>query len=432
MSRKIELIEQIEIHGSHLVVQVHSDLKPTWFKEDFWLTVQGTDLTKIPEQVLLIPFYLNAAPVIWISGEDVVVEKMDASLFAALRRVKAALVKMYPALEWGGQIEVNNIVATEKFSHERISAMLFSGGLDSVASSYRHFDEKQVLVTVRGSDIALDDEIGWKTVRSATSAYAESIGADYFFLESNFYQFLNQSYLGSICVSVPAWWAYVQHGMGLSGLMAIPAWLKKAKRAYIAATHSYAFGDTPWGSTPKIDDEIEWFGVRVEHDCFDLTRQGKVELICRKVAAGAKPPFLRVCYSSRGGTNCCLCEKCCRTMSGLLVAGHGYREFGFDLSEDSFIKNVYRALDNKRFPSDKNMTFHWMDIQTRIKSELFYRNNEFSCELINYINWLKGFDFVRYERAKVRSSEVKKRAIKIARAVPGLYAVLSFVKRKIR
>ena len=308
-------------------------------------------------------------------------------------------------------------------------AILFSGGLDSVASSYRHLSEKQTLVMVRGSDIALDDHVGWEVARKSAHEYATKIGANVYFLESNFYNFLNHSRLGSLSDDIPAWWAYVQHGMGLAGMMAIPSWLDNAAIAYIASTHSDGFGDSAWGSSPKIDNEVEWCGVRVVHDGFDLTRQGKVEYIVKKAALGADVPPLRVCYSSAGGKNCCVCEKCSRTMSGILVSGATYQQYGFGIPGKAFVKNTRRLFLGHRIVPDRNTLFHWGDIQAAVRDERFYVDRGLDPELIGFIGWLKRVDLQAYARRHARYAQVKGFVKRVAASVPGFYRFVTMIRR---
>lgn len=431
-SQKIDLIVDTKLMGDKYMIFINDALKIDLFEEDFWIKINGQKLTQVPETVLLIPFYLNVAPVIWVSGLTVTVDCMDTALFYSLIRLKKVLRSMYPTVEWNGEINVNRLVAIDFLAEKNNSILLFSGGLDSVATSYRHHDEKQTLVTVRGSDIALDDDLGWHNVQNATEDYAQHINADCFFIESNFYDFLNHAYLGNISKAIPLWWAYVQHGMGLSGLMAIPSWFKGASNVYIASSHSYEFSDSPWGSVPKIDNEIAWFGLNVQHDCFDLTRQGKINLITDRVRRGSSAPYLRVCYSSRGGKNCCVCEKCSRTMSGLLVSGFDYNNFGFDLLINEFATHVDQAFKGNKFIFSKSTVFMWTDIQCHIKSKDFYLTEGLSLAAINYLDWLKRFDFVAYESRQAKQAKIRGKIIEQIKVVPGLYAFLKFIKRKVK
>lgn len=42
---------------------------------------------------------------------------------------------------------------------------------------------------------------------------------------------------------------------------------------------------------------------------------------------------MRVCWESTGGSNCCNCEKCWRTILALYAEGENSREYGFDYTD---------------------------------------------------------------------------------------------------
>lgn len=409
----LPLIEKVIVNSDRLDIKINPILKQKYVLDDFWLKIKDTNLNDIPMDILLIPFILNIAPVIWISGLKFEMESMDAELSDSLVKLKRVLSEMYPNCEWNGELKINN---TTTINHQKVannSVLLFSGGLDSVASSYRHLDEKQTLVTVCGSDILLDDIEGWEIVQNATIDFAKTIGIDYYFVESNFKNFLNHKELSNLA-KVPTWWGYIQHGMGLSGLMAIPGWLSGSINGYIASSHSQEFYDIRWGSHPKIDNHIKWVGLKVTHDCYNLTRQDKIELVVNKVLSGTPTPFLRVCYSSLGGKNCGLCEKCCRTMNGLLVTGVNFREYGFVESDSELMVNTRKIFSSQKFKL-KDTLFQWQDIQAGIKNNQYYIDKEYSKELLDYIEWLRAFDFKEYKVKQEKKNLLRQKRKKLTR-----------------
>ena len=57
---------------------------------------------------------------------------------------------------------------------------------------------------------------------------------------------------------------------------------------------------------------------------------------------GKKIP-LRVCWESSGGSNCCNCEKCWRTILGVYAEGFDPHDFGFDYDDfDTILKRIYQ------------------------------------------------------------------------------------------
>jgi hypothetical protein len=424
---KINLIENIEVKRDKLTVNVSSALKPDYIKNDFWIRVVDADINNVPLEIVMIPFILNIAPVVWISGLTFELDTIDKTLDESLKDLKKSLSDMYPEVEWKGNIVAKNKRENAYSTQENSSTLLFSGGLDSVATSYKHNEETQTLVTVMGADVTLDDINGWNRVQENTKAYAKNIDAKYYFVESNFIDFLNQNELSSIA-KVPTWWGYVQHGMGLSALIAIPAYLSSSSIGYIASSHSKKFYSKPWGSHPKIDNYIKWANLHIEHDCYDLTRQEKVELVVDRVEKGYPKPYLRVCYFSTGGENCGQCEKCCRTMTGLVISGTDFRDYGFKETDFELVENTQYGLQSQKFHFDDNALYQWQDIQVKIKEHSFYNKRSYSQELLTYIIWLKDFDFQAYKENQEKKKKFSKKIKDTIQMVSSLFLFLKTTK----
>ena len=58
------------------------------------------------------------------------------------------------------------------------------------------------------------------------------------------------------------------------------------------------------------------------------------------------PVKLRVCWESRGGENCCHCEKCYRTILGLIAEGADPNDYGFIWNSDS-VKKCKRDMKDR-------------------------------------------------------------------------------------
>jgi hypothetical protein len=61
--------------------------------------------------------------------------------------------------------------------------------------------------------------------------------------------------------------------------------------------------------------------------------------------SGKKVP-LRVCWESSGGSNCCNCEKCWRTILGIYAEGFEPKEFGFEYDNFSEVaKKIHKNAE---------------------------------------------------------------------------------------
>ena len=99
----------------------------------------------------------------------------------------------------------------------------------------------------------------------------------------------------------------------------------------------------PWGSHPLIDHNFSSHDLRIIHDGIALTRQDKIKLIAGWDMALQN---LRVCNKfqqyQEDMFNCGSCEKCLRTMLGLLAIGALKKSGAFpvkDVTPDMVLKN---------------------------------------------------------------------------------------------
>lgn len=418
-------------------INIAEDIKATELVVDdfFWLC-DSVDVSCMSDEVLLIPLILNMAPVIWANGINVKIETMDKTLLKSLNIIRSNLKVMYPSLSWNGIItpqQTINISSNAKKSTVKNEnpLVLFSGGVDSVFTLMSHLKEKPTLVTVRGIDISFGDIIGWKLVQEQTRQFALDYGLNYTFVESNFYSFLNQSKLNLLTNEIPNWWGYVQHGMGFSGLAAPIAFDKAINKLYFASSHTSKF-QQPWGSDPKIDDNIKWKDFHVVHDGYDYSRHSKLQSIIKDHQQfEINSPYLRVCYSNRenGGKNCCFCEKCARTISALYIEGREPASFGFDINQHQFIHTTYQSFKNLKFDFKYSTQFFWEDIQASIRETDCYMHKGYSKELIYYIKWLKKFDFNSYRIKCAKRKRSRQKLKLLVEKLPFVYYCYNKAKK---
>lgn len=181
---------------------------------------------------------------------------------------------------------------------------LFSGGLDSFYTALTH-PEARLLLLVRGSDIALDDDALWSETCVRLSAAADALGRRLVPIETNVQE------LGA--PHMP--WAFY-HGAALCGVGHLLS--GAIGRLFIAASYTFRHL-TAWGSHPLLDREWSTSRLDVVHHGCDATRVAKAAVVAGSDAAMAA---LRVCLVNRGGHyNCGECRKCLRTLVNFRIAG---------------------------------------------------------------------------------------------------------------
>lgn len=290
------------------------------------------DISSAPNSIAVIPFVTNVLPIIWLTDSLLELDELDIDFYQCINSLRDAYANMYPMLKFNGHVTVNKLIdnksRTESQQNKVIS--LFSGGLDAYSTLIAHRKEYPHLITVGGADVELNNTEGWNLIKNQTLDATKEFGLPQpFFIESNFRYFLNERELDALVVeSKDGWWHGFQHGIGLLGLTAPIAYLHNIKLIYIASSFWEGIKMT-CASDPTIDNKLEFCGTNIIHDQYDCSRQQKIRLLSEFLRYNKKQLFLRVCWKSHEGDNCCKCEKCYRTIFGLLAEGLNPEDFGF-------------------------------------------------------------------------------------------------------
>lgn len=398
----MRLYDDYSVYQGRVQFSINSQFR-NWlpFKDQSFYSVGSGITPNIPECVLNVPLLGNVAPVVWASGLKVTVPVMDSEFFEALKSVKKCLQNMYPNLRLEGEVVPLKLeYPRDKLSKQGRVALLFSGGLDSVFSLEQNIEASPDLVVVRGSDIKLGDDHGWNNVIRGVEDVAIARKVEVELIESNFYSFLDQDFLNSISPEYSTWWGGVQHGLGLSALLAPLAYSKGYSKVLISATHSEGYS-APWGSNPRLDNEIKFFGVKVEHYGYSHSRQAKLQKIINGKKKAKNVP-LRVCYKNVGqaGENCCRCEKCLRTILGITVAGGDHSELGFHTSNSAALSGLRMMFANGAIKFDDNLEFQYKDIQSAIKQRKKTGPTRSDDRQEVDLAWIQGLDI-----DKIRSQQ---------------------------
>lgn len=409
--------------------RVEYDYRPSpgvrrFFAED--LAVEyGVDVSEVPESLLVIPLVANLCPVAWATGADVYVPEIDGTFLRALTNVREAFERLHPEFAEDATVYAKQIVenGADTSREEARSGLLFSGGVDSVASYVRHRDENPLLVSIHGFDIPAEATDQWAERRAELRAFSDDRGLDHRFVRMNMQSSLNLVMLNAHFGRFydDNWITSVHHGLGLLGACAPLAEVEDVRTLYIAATHSAEF-DHEWGSHPATDGEVAWADTTVEHDAYEWTRQQKLFRIAEYVENEAPNLQLRTCSAVAG--NCSRCEKCARTEAGLLLAGldpanHGY---DFDGQTLEYVREQFEA-GNWHLGADER--FMWRDIQNHADPERAYPYPEAT----NFFRWLRDADIgalaVRSTNADSTDSVRNRALYAVARHTPaGVYSPL--------
>ena len=324
------------------------------------------DISSVPVGILLIPLLVNILPISWVCDAEIIVPVCDEDFYNSISEFKYGYKTMFPMIHFGGKMTIK---ALEKNSYQSVNgtAMFFSGGVDAFCTLIRHREEKPTLITLWGSDISIDDTAGWTIVNNHLVEVSKTFDVDYITVKSGFRRFLAEDVLSEkVKKSGDGWWHGFQHGIGIIGHAAPIMYALGKKKVYIASSFTAADkGKVTCASDPSIDNNVRFSGATVIHDGYELTRQDKIQIITQFAQeTGIKVP-LRVCWESKGGSNCCHCEKCWRTILGIYATRSNPKEFGFNYSS---INELGKEIKHNRAKFGKNKEARYKPIWTAIRN----------------------------------------------------------------
>lgn len=384
--------------------------------EDFYMEYNFS-LENIPTSVLTIPLLCNLLPIAWVYDLTIITNEIDEDLLNSIDKIKQGYKEMYPSLTFNGKVKYNKVVNNKNKESKNCTASLFSGGVDAYDTLFRNIGLSPMLITLWGADIDLSDEDGWNVVYNYNKNVANDLSLDFQYIKTNFRRIINYENVSKMTIKTvnDEWWHGFQHGIGILGHVAPVAYSYGISNVYIASS----FTPDQWGkytcaSDPRIDNNLSFCGCKVIHDGYEYNRQDKIHNIVeyKKNNCLKKIP-IRVCWISKGGNNCCMCEKCYRTILGIIAEGYDPIDFGFNLNKIKYnhmlkflkfylpykINNNelrYTPIQNKMKKNSKDSTirkkFKWfigMDIGKR-KIDLMYKIgnkiNKLESKIIKMIN----------------------------------------------
>lgn len=395
-----DLITSLNVTKNRIDVYVNKEFASIYLRQDFFVEYEDTiDLCNLNYSIVTIPFIMNVIPMVWVSGNRYHIDSMDEDLYYSLQEIKEVFKTFYPSISWEGELVPRMLVKNSSVSSvgacDRI-AVLFSGGLDAVCTSFRYFDKSQLLITICGSDIPVGNKVMWQYVQEHCKNFAQCYNHKNAFIRSNFVSFFNNNRLCKLTPEIYAWWSRTLQGLGYTGLTA-PLLVSHGYRLlFIGATRTKEMPE-PYGTHPVIDNAIMFAGVKIYHDGSELDRLQKVDAIvevCEK--RGVSKPVLRVCWGHdvQGG-NCCNCEKCLRTINELIVQGQDPREYGFNISISDLIQKTKEFFNEVPCFCASGLLWHWRCIQRQILKKLSSDFCNLNGVLCSYLQWLLNKNFAQ-------------------------------------
>lgn len=348
----------------------------------------GFDLSNIPNSILVIPFVMNFMPLAWMTDVAICVDELDSSFYDCIPDVLNGLKRVYPEVKFRGKLVVNK-VEENTYETDGRPAVLFSGGVDAMSVLASHYKEQPTLVNVWGADIALDDDDNHDVIDRDLRTIAKNVGVDYFYVKSSLRFCFVESELHKEFAPVlkDYWWHGIQHSIGLLSLLDPYDYLCHVPVNYIASSFTEKqIGKVRCVNFPFIDDCVKIASTKCIEDGFDLRRIDKIMQIIAFAKDKDTTLNMKVCFNPNSGQNCCMCEKCLRTIAAIIVGGGMPSQFGFQIEKTAAIQRMKKHL--KKNIITGGPLSHWVALK-----EYALENDWCDKEML----WLKSFKFNAYK-----------------------------------
>lgn len=362
-----------------------------YFLTDHFVAEYDKKIDDVDKSILSIPVLSTVVTVAWATGADIYIEYLDKTYLDALNRVETLFRRWFPQFSFSTRIDVENIISN-KYNTEKYG-LVFSGGLDSITTYIRHKEKKPILINIWGADNASpmykNYEL-WNKIRTKLLRFANHDGVDIHFIKTNVGELINNKLLTEkFCEFEGDWWVNVSHGLVYTGLSA-PITADGTGTLLMASAHTKDY-PKPHGSHFFIYVDVGWGCTKIAYDSSDLTRQEKIRCVLR-----GNPqyyPYLRVCYSQFREHNCGFCEKCLRTITGLILEDIDPQKCNFDIKK-GIISLIRGYFSNGLLNIGHSQLLLWQDIQRHIPDNLD-KNKLYNSKY--FFEWVKEIDLSEYE-----------------------------------
>ena len=358
------------------------------------------DVEGLPESILAIPFVSCLLAASWILDCNLWVREIDKTFYDSVPRIREAYREIYDQFPLKGRfvpaiLTRNEMDMTKQTSSKAV--LLFSGGADCQATFIRNMAKSPMLCNIQGWYKSLEDEdYAADADKRDISRFASEYSVPTCFVRSNFARVISDEFDKRYAKKLgDTMWHGFLHSMAFIGISIPIAYQAGINEILIASSLTIGLNFF-CASNLTTDSEFCFAGNGyTTHDGFELNRQGKMAVIVKHQQSTGKPYFMRVC--SFNDHNCCECEKCFRTILGIVAEGGNIKDFGFNIEgslKDHWIDVLHRRAGLMSFKSEKFI--HWPHIKKRMLE------NYDNIDDKEFVDWFLNFDFDKAKREGLR------------------------------
>jgi hypothetical protein len=403
-------VEDVYVEGNNTVcfkVNYGANVRKFFSDESFFAEYEQ-DISEVPKSLLYIPLLASLMPLAWAISAEVYVKELDRQYYESLQALKQVYQTMYPNMRLTGKLHVEHLVDSSRSPSQTPSqapsqnprtAMFFSAGVDSLATFIRRKHENPYLVTIWGADVLFHQPEFWLELKTKVQQFGDQNGVESLFIKSNLQSFINGKmvsyYFGR---HMSNWWHGVQHSTGMVGLIAPLAYVNNITQFYIpSAVPTEVSKIRTHGSSHLFDNKIKWSGTAANLEALELWRQEKVKLIADYIRTEDASLQIRVCWRNPVYGNCNKCEKCARTIIGLLLEGVDPNDHGFHVTVDTL--EAHKSVIVSAWSSYLDYAYVEWD---KIKSRSFQQMSQIPLRYMPFFRWVQQVQIKRMKKHKSR------------------------------
>lgn len=392
---------RIETRANRLTIVPSASIMATGaVRENLFFEYQELEtLENVPDYVKYVTAILNLAPLVWALDLHLRVPFKSRDLEETLEKARLNRAELLPGTPWSGRLHFEGEEIAAPLSSNSPPLAMYSCGLDSTHLVYKNLADRPNLLKL---ERAISSPATIRAIRERARGFAKTHDLEIGFVTTNAHDFLEQDKLRipDLRKMEMTWWTGVQYGISFVGAAAPIAYLKGAPRIHLASGHTAEVHE-PNGADPDFEGQLRWPGVEVIHDAYEISRQNKIAHMLELIGPSGPRPPLVVCFNPRGSTiNCGSCEKCLRTMTGLVAEGENPRDWGLPFDNEQAIAHIRQLFERRKVNISPDLIFMWRDIEQR--AVLSGKCPE------EFAEWLQALDMQPQVRSTFRRRALKR------------------------
>lgn len=399
MKRSNIIVDSISVNNKIVEYRFHvsKEIKKYFTKDVFWVEYMD-DMTTVPESILSISFVGTFMALAWVTNSVIWVKQIDKTFYDSIHAIRRAYQDIYYYYPLLGRVVPSIIIRNEINKHKNKEdniLMLFSGGADAHSSFIRNQDKHPILFNIQGwYDSLLSIDPVAEADKSDISVFADKMGMKSSHVRSNFAKVVSGEFDKKFKKQLgDTWWHGFVHSMAFISI-SIPYAFKNGVEEIVIASSLTTGLNHLCASNSTTDSEFYYANTgHIIHDGFELNRQDKIHILCEYQKKIGKPYPIRVC--SFRDSNCCECEKCFRTVLGIVAEAANPNDFGFYFN--GTLKEHWQDVMKRRialmgFKSER--VIHWPHIKRRMKENY----NKMTLEQQEFVDWFLHYDFQKEKK----------------------------------